>query len=173
MTYTFRPGRGVDLWLAVVGAGLPLVVLIALVASGPEKLTPTGALVGVGVPSLLAMVMAAMVRRNVIELDERRLRVRSSFYRFDVALSAIDAGSLRRVDLLVDREWRPRFRTNGVGVPGYRSGWFRLIDRSRAFLAMVGTKGIGFRTREGIAVLLSPAQIDDFETRLRAAIPAG
>jgi len=172
MTYTFRPGRGVDLWLAAVGAGLPLAVLVVLAASGPEKLTPAGALVGLGVPSALALLMAAMVRRNVIELDERRLRVRSSFYRLDVALSTIDPASLRRVDLFVDREWRPRFRINGVGVPGYRSGWFRLIDRSRAFLAMVGSKGLGFRTRDGIAVLVSPAELDDLEARLRAAIPA-
>ncbi len=63
-------------------------------------------------------------------------------------------------------------RTNGVALPGLKSGWFCLIDGSRALVWITSDEALHLTTRSGQALLLSAAHPAQARTALIARIRA-
>jgi hypothetical protein len=56
----------------------------------------------------------------------------------------------------------------GTGLPGYRSGWFRLRNGEKALLYLTDTsRAVYVPTTAGYGVLLSPQNPDEFVAALR------
>ena len=72
------------------------------------------------------------VQRRRIVLADGVLDITATFYRRKVPVAAFDLDKARVINLDEHREWRPFLKTNGVGLPGLRAGWFR----SRSFVKM-------------------------------------
>ena len=67
------------------------------------------------------------------------------------------------------QDLRPKWRTNGVGLPGYSIGWFRLRNREKALVFLTDRKhAIYIPTTEGYVVLISPQNPDAFVKALRS-----
>lgn len=65
----------------------------------------------------------------------------------------------RIVDLNTETMLSPRFRTNGIGLPGYRVGWFRLHNGDRALAALTRyDRVIYLPTTRGYSLLLSVSE---------------
>jgi hypothetical protein len=65
-------------------------------------------------------------------------------------------------------ELQPTRRTFGTGLPGYRSGWFRLRNGERALLYLTDeARAVYVPTTAGYSVLLSPRDPDQFVAALR------
>lgn len=86
--------------------------------------------------SAVWVTIALAARRNRATLKDGVLSVRSTFYRCDVPVDALDLAKAR----LFDREERTElgiaYKRNGVGLPGFHSGHFKLKNRERAFVAV-------------------------------------
>jgi len=54
------------------------------------------------------------------------LTIHDWLYPVTLTSADVDVESVRVVDIDEDARWRPMRRTNGVGLPHYHSGWFRL-----------------------------------------------
>ena len=76
-------------------------------------------------------------------------------------------GAAKVADLAADPEHRPVLRTNGAGLPGYGSGWFKLANGEKALLFVTDRRVVYLPTREGYAVLLSVADPEAFLEALR------
>ena len=62
-----------------------------------------------------------------------------------------------------DSELKPARRTNGIGLPGYSEGWFKLANGERALLFVSDKVNVVYiPTREGYSVLLSTANHEEF-----------
>jgi crotonobetainyl-CoA:carnitine CoA-transferase CaiB-like acyl-CoA transferase len=60
-------------------------------------------------------------------------------------------------------------RTNGVGLPGYRAGWFRLRNGEKALAFVTDVHRVTYlRTTDGYSVLLSVEQPQQFASALQA-----
>lgn len=66
-------------------------------------------------------------------IDDDALRV-TGIYGRKIPLSEIDTHRIREVDLDAEPNLLPSFKTNGLSLPGYQTGWFRLKEGSRALL---------------------------------------
>lgn len=77
------------------------------------------------VPLLLAWLSWAM-RRRVVQLRDGVLDVRAAMYRRRVQVADIDLPRARIVDLSEHTELRPSLKTNGMSLPGFHAGRFRL-----------------------------------------------
>lgn len=64
------------------------------------------------------------------------LRSRPPFYTRKLEWSALQPHQARVIDLDEHPGWKPMLKTNGTGLPGFHSGWFRLRNRRKALLAM-------------------------------------
>jgi hypothetical protein len=94
-----------------------------------------------GALTLLMLALAGMfiamtvsTRTSRVELGADGLRVRSAFYGRVIPWTEIDAAGARAVDLTQEPSLRPRWRSNGIGLPGYAAGWFRLGEGRKGLL---------------------------------------
>src|SRR4029079_19356531 len=114
-------------------------------------------------PALLlgyAAITGGAVEYHVSPLG---LRMRGDFYGRTVPLTSLQPAQARRVDLQLERDFQPKWKTNGIALPGYRSGWFRRRDGAEA--SLFGTdpsKLVCLPTRDGYSLLLRVAQPDSF-----------
>jgi len=75
------------------------------------------------------------------------------------------------MDLTERPQYRPVLRTNGAGLPGYGSGWFRLANGDRALIFVTDKRRVvSLPTRGGYSVLLSLAEPAKFLEALRQMI---
>lgn len=123
---------------------------------------------------LLALTLAlwfvldrAMLRHR-LQLSSQRLEVKSSFYSQSLPLSDLKLDEARVIDLEERIEFRPRIKTNGYALPGFKSGYFRLKNGHKAFVAMAGERRVlWLPTTRGRDLLLQPRQPEALLLRLR------
>jgi len=127
--------------------------------------------------AVLMLGMAAMFgyfalasRSAQFELSANGLAIRSAVYGRTLAASALLPEQATVVDLRSDRELQPTLRTNGIGMPGYAAGWFRLRKGEKALLFVTDPSRVVYLpTREGYSVLLSVTEPERFIEALKAA----
>lgn len=122
-------------FLVLTGGVVPLVALGAMLWFGNprlDRLTQVSPVLVI-VPVVLALLFFAMKRRSVA-LVGGVLDVRAAIYRERTAVADIDLARARVVDLTEHTELRPLIKTNGMSLPGFHAGRFRLRGKlAKAF----------------------------------------
>lgn len=176
-------GTAPQLFLAVAILLLPLGMTLAAILYGSGDPTQAGSgspppwmtIAGVALfcAALWGVLMYAL-RRHRLVLEDGALQVATSFYGRRLALAELRLDGARVIDLDEHTGFRPMLKTNGVSVPGFRSGWFRLRNRERALVATAaGKRVVWIPTHAGYGLLLQPrhpqALLDALEKMADAA----
>jgi hypothetical protein len=114
-------------------------------------------------PLLLLLALAATFfpRPLSVELMSDALAVRGSVYGRRMPLSSLKLDDARVVNLKQEPALAPRWRTNGVGLPNYRVGWFRLRNGERALCFLTREDHVLYLpTAEHFALLVSVSTPD-------------
>lgn len=109
--------------LLLLGGVLPLGLLAGMQFLHPPM--PGMTLAGLAVIGVLTGLLLAMRRRSV-RLQDGVLEVRAGPYRKRLACSELALAQARIVDLGERTELRPAVKTNGISMPGFNAGHFRL-----------------------------------------------
>lgn len=160
-------GRSAWLWLWI-----PLLLASTVVVSGVLSGYRGSALymflLTIPFLALAGAGLSLIVRRRRIRLNNRELRITATFYTRKVTVEAIDLACARVMSLDEHTELKPRFKTNGFGVPGFYAGHFRLRNLSKAFCLITDhTQVLSLPLRDGSLVLLSPEKPRVLLDRLR------
>lgn len=147
------PPGSARLWLFVLTVGLPLVIGALALALAPlthdaqplvgGSLAATAALTLASVAALTLLLWAALafcLRRQSLRVDAQGIDVRSTFFRTQVAIARLQLDQARVVDLAEHTALRPLLKVRGYSLPGFRSGWYRLRDRRKAFVATADSR---------------------------------
>jgi len=103
------------------------------------------------------------------ETSPEGLRIRGDLYGRFVPVASLRLSEAKEINLQWDTEHRPAMRTNGAALPGYRSGWFRLVNREKALVFVTDTSHVIYLpTREGYSLLLSPADSQAFMASIQS-----
>ncbi|HLS84446.1 MAG TPA: hypothetical protein VK016_07280 [Arenimonas sp.] len=127
-------GKAPMLFALVLGVLLPLGIAVGLVLT----LRAEGARLWVVLGSQLAVmaitlaVLLPMLRRE-ISFDDRRIRVKATWYTRASEVGQFDLDQARVLDLREHTAYKPAFKTNGLAVPGLQAGHFRLRNKAKAF----------------------------------------
>lgn len=162
------PPGSARLWLFVLVVGLPLLLSALSLALAPLSGEPTAhiansfiATVAItlgAVAALTLLLWAALdwaLRRQALALDAGELKVRSTFFHTRVALTQLQLDQARIVDLEEHLDLRPQLKTRGYALPGLRSGWYRLRNKRKAFVATADSRHVlWLPTSAGHALLL-------------------
>lgn len=144
------------LWFAVPG-GVGLLVGARHPRSG-RRFRILSRLVAAYLAVLTYSLLSAHTAR--FEVSPAGLRLRGDFYGRLIPAEALRLDEARAVDLQTDPALAPRSRLVGMGTlaPGYRAGWFRLLDGERALLYVTDPKRVLYLpTTSGYVVMMSVA----------------
>lgn len=90
------------------------------------------------------------------EVSPAGLAIRGTMYGRALPWTSLEIEQARVVNLRDAADLQPTLRTNGLGLPGYQAGWFRLRGRSKALLFMTDpSRVVAIPTHEGYTLLLS------------------
>ncbi|WP_144212180.1 PH domain-containing protein [Shewanella donghaensis] len=59
------------------------------------------------------------------------------------------------IDVSIDSEFAPQWRTNGIGLPGYSLGWFTLKNGDKALISLTRREALMLPTNKGYTLLLT------------------
>lgn len=125
---------------------------------------------------LIALAIGAipMLARNArCEVKPEGLDIHAIWYGRTIPYEELRLEEGRAVDLGREPELRPRWRTNGIGLPGYQSGWFKLQDERKALLFVTDpTSVLLLPTTNDWSVLVSVAAPEALLEALRRASTA-
>lgn len=110
-------------------------------------------------------------RRTMFTLSEQGLVVSGTMYGRSIAASDLITSKAMVLDLTLDKEYRVKWRTNGVGLPDYALGWFKLMNKEHALMFVTDKhKVVYIPTRSGFSVLLSTPSPETFLKTLQETI---
>jgi hypothetical protein len=148
-SFAIVPASGLTIWVSVI-----LVVLLAV-------------LIG-----LFAWIVYS-ARNTVVEVESDSLVISGTLYGRRISLDSIRVDQARELNLVHDADYRLKWRTNGIGLPGYKAGWFRLRNGEKALAFITDAhRVVYFPTSEGYSVLLSvanPPEILELLAKFRQA----
>ena len=103
------------------------------------------------------------VRNTKFEVSEQGLQIKGSLYgRFIPKENLVDE-EVKIINLNRQKEYQPKLRTNGIGLPGYSEGWFKLKNNEKALLFVTDySKVVYIPTDQGYSVLLSVSNPEEF-----------
>lgn len=108
---------------------------------------------------LLALALGAILlalRRHALILTETELIFRTGFYARTLHRSSLRPEAALEISLIERQEFAPRWRTNGIGLPGFRAGWFRLRNKDKALVYLTDPFHVTYLpTSEGYVLLVS------------------
>jgi hypothetical protein len=102
--------------------------------------------------------------RNIqFTINDDGLRISPGLYGRLIPREAIKTEGVRVINLTIDSEYLPKWRTNGVGLPGYSAGWFKLKNGEKALVFLTErTRVVYMPTTENYSVLLSVREAEEF-----------
>ena len=116
------------------------------------------------IPLILIMGLVAYSAINTrFEVNGEGLRLKGVIYGRFIHKESIIVENSRILNLNVESEFKPVRRTNGIGLPGYGAGWFKLANGERALLFVTDRINVVYMpTTEGYSVLLSTVNSEEF-----------
>jgi hypothetical protein len=126
----------------------------------------------IGVILIGVIVMLALVgyqsRHAVFTVSEEGLRISPGLYSRFIPKENINAAEVRLVDLNVETAYKPKWRTNGAGLPGFNAGWYKLENKEKALLFVTDRSSVVcIPTTDNYSVMLSVKNADEFVDLLR------
>ena len=110
-----------------------------------------------------AVVVALGFRTPNFVVDEQAVRISNSLYGRAIDVADLHLDQARLVDLATSPELSPKWRTNGIGLPGRQSGWFRLRNGEKALLFLTRRNRILYiPSKSDYVLMLSPDNAESF-----------
>jgi hypothetical protein len=101
-------------------------------------------------------------------VNDQGLRIGPGLYGRFIPKEDIDAGGVRVLNLNTNAEYRPKWRTNGAGLPGYSAGWFKLQNKEKALVFVTDRSSVVYiPTNKNYTVLLSVREADELADIIR------
>ena len=125
-------------------------------------------IISVAVIVILLLVAAMFIstgyqsRHLQFTITDEGLRIHPGLYGRLIPWGDIDTAGVRVVNLNVETEYQPKWRTNGAGLPGFASGWFKLANKEKALVFLTDRNRVVYiPTNKDYSVLLSVREAEE------------
>jgi len=133
-------------------------------------------LLAIGVLLLAGVACFAFIayssRHSAVEVSDAGLRIQALFYGREIPFSSLLTEAARPLDLSRESEYAPVLRTNGIGLPGYSAGWFKLRNGQKALAFVTDRRRVAMiPTRDKYLLMVSVPDPAAFLEALRRRTP--
>lgn len=163
------PGKFASLFPLLIGLMFPMIILAAF-ASTPRRSSEWL----VVIPAMMILPLSAIfltwrMHRRKLSIEDGKLKSgRMPWHR--TAIESLDLAAASIVDLDQHRELQPVRKIAGTAMPGYRSGFFRLRDKRRAYAVLTDCRRVlVLPKRDGGLLMFSLVRPDALLDALRRA----
>jgi hypothetical protein len=113
--------------------------------------------------NILFGYIAYSTRHVQFILSEQGLEIKGDLYGTKLSKNVLKNDQVKLINLEIDKTYQPKWRTNGIGLPGYLSGWFRLKNKEKALLFVTDTKKVVYLpTTKGYSLMMTMQKPEDF-----------
>ncbi len=156
--FKLSPAGPAAKWFIAGAALLPVFILTVFWLMNPGDFTPIPVwtwvlIVAIG-PAILLLSMKGM-RNPEVKLGTDGLKVRVSFVNKTWSLSTLNRDAAKEINLDKMDELKPRWKLYGAGMPGLKSGLFKLKNGEKAHIYITGTQKIVYVPSNNGPILLS------------------
>jgi len=124
-------------------------------------------LILVGVIGLL-ISFGYQARHASFTLSDQGLRISPGLFGRFIPKEDINTEGVRVINLNIETGYKPKWRTNGAGLPGYDAGWFKLENKEKALLFVTDRSSVVYiPTNRDYSVMLSVKEAGEFTDLLR------
>lgn len=105
---------------------------------------------------VLFIMIGISAKTSRMIVTPKGMTLKTMFYGRFLPFEDLMINQARAVNLEKDQSLAPKFRTLGIGMPGYRSGWFRLKNREKALCVLTSiTQVVYLPTKKDYSILVS------------------
>ena len=121
----------------------------------------------VGVIGMLVM-FGYQAKHASFTVNDQGLRISPGLYSRFIPKEDINTAGVRVINLNTDSAHKPKWRTNGAGLPGYAAGWFKLENKEKALLFVTDRSRVVYiPTTNNYSVMLSVREAEEFADLLQ------
>ena len=122
-----------------------------------------------GIGSVMIILITIQSRKVMFVVTDQGLRIKGDLYGRTIPWNALHVHDAALVNLKTGPDSLSLIRTNGVGMPGYGSGWFRDWKLRSSYLLFVtdASRVVRIPTDLGYTLLISPAAPESFLAAIR------
>lgn len=118
--------------------------------------------------ALFMLITAFSTGKGQVELAAGTIKLKIPMYGRTLPLTSLRLDSARVVDLTRETELGLKWRTNGIGLPRYNVGWFKLRSGAKALAYVTRKENVLYiPTTKGYVLLLSASEPDRLLAALR------
>jgi len=141
-----QPKEGIG-FISIFTIGIMLIVIIPLI--------------------ILIFGIINSMKNTTISLSENELIIKSIFYGRKVPLENIIVDEIKKINLEENTEYDISFRTNGISIPGFKSGWMRLKNGKKALSFITDKNNVVLIPVKDYLLLFSMDNIDEFIYKIK------
>jgi hypothetical protein len=107
-------------------------------------------------------------RHASFTMNDQGLRIGPGLYGRFIPKDEIKKSEVKVVNLNIETDYQPKWRTNGSGLPGFASGWFKLKNNEKALVFVTDRSSVVYiPTSENYSLLLSVREADAFADAIK------
>jgi hypothetical protein len=110
------------------------------------------------------------VKNITIIVDDANLTIKSVLYGKKIPIDSINADGIRVINLNENKEYDLVFRTNGISLPNFKSGWMRLKNKEKALVFITDRTSVVLIPTKDYPVLFSMDNVDGFIKAIKQSI---
>jgi hypothetical protein len=94
-------------------------------------------------------------------VNDQGLDISPGFYSRFIPKEKIDTAGVKVLNLDLEKDYAPKWRTNGAGLPGFSLGWFKLQNQEKALVFVTDRSSVIYiPTTDNYSVMLSVREAD-------------
>ena len=110
------------------------------------------------------------MQHTSFEVSADGVKINGDLYGRTIPLNKLRLDKAKIYNMAEDRDHGLSWRTNGIGMPGYASGWFRLKNGEKALVFLTTRQRVLYvPTSDDYALVVSPKDTDALLQALREA----
>ena len=103
-------------------------------------------------------------RNARFEVSEEGLRIKGGLYDRFIPGETIGSQNIQILNLNTSTGYKLGRRSNGIGLPGYNEGWFKLKNKEKALLFVTDRSNVVYiPTSQNYSVIMSFSNTDEFQ----------